>query len=34
MVIEPSGVHFWLKSHTLFQNHMNVQRKVDLKSQL
>ena len=34
MVIEPSGVHFWLKSYTLFQNHMNVQRKVDLKSQV
>ena len=34
MVIESSGVQFGLKSYALFQNYMNVQREVNLKSQV
>ena len=34
MAIESSGVQFGLKSYTLFQNYMNVQREVNLKSQV
>ena len=34
MAIELSGVQFGLKSYTLFQNYMNVQCEVNLKSQV
>ena len=34
MAIESSGVQFGLKSYALFQNYMNVQREVNLKSQV